>query len=211
MIGDSLFRMQQHGFLRNVCWNIENTYGDSEIRLNLENPGLVSEGYGYPFKSSFSQYFGLSENGSLLQFLLFKNLSEATAPVDLGIHAYFPFVQGMTIPEMSGLNYENETDWNTRSNNNILKDPAYNELIPRDWHFDIKGHDKFHLAYPDGAVLEMVLFGQPQKLVIWTNPAEGNFICVEPVLRGRNSMNTGNAVQVPPDGRTTVGYKLKWV
>ena len=216
MIGDSVYRLPQHGILRNACWNVSYSFDDKlglvhENRSFVDNPQYKES---YPFLFSFKQDFAFFGD-ALSQNLSFQHLepdvnSEKRAPVDLAFHTYFPFVAGMRIPELGALSFQNETSWGTPSSG-MLENTVFNDLIPRDWHFDLDGITRLHLVYPDGRILEAHYSGNPQKVVLWTNPAEGNFICIEPVLRGRNSLNRGNAVQVPPNGAVSLGQILQWI
>ena len=89
--------LPQHGILRDSLFR--NIISDeTSLSLTLghypSNPSFDS----YPAEGCFVYSFNLSPDGrSFMQRLSFVNQSSKTVPVDLAVHAYFPWVPGLTV------------------------------------------------------------------------------------------------------------------
>jgi len=81
--------------------------------------------------------------------------------------------------------------------------------------FLVEGQRSFRLEYPDGRVITMTTGDtrsetevDVRQVVVWKKPEEGAFICLEPVARGRNSLNDGSAIQVAPGQIVSLTFSL---
>ncbi len=196
VIGGTTYELPQHGFLRNVEWEpdvvTENAATLEYCREADEHEHTVA----YPFTFNFSQDICLKSLGPdsarLRYHLLFENYSVRQAPVDLGCHAYFPWMKGLTITGLGGLQYNDETDWDNHAGRTSPFTPIkIDEDV--DWAFPRPDSGKVTLHYPDGFATDIVASREVHSFVVWRKRSEGDFICVEPVARGRNSVNLGTA------------------
>lgn len=194
------FTLDRHGFLRTSNWAAST--GDGRVDLELANlpdkslPDLLEKHY--PFYFKFAYRLSLVAENIFTRHLAFTNLTPGCdAPVDFALHDYYPFIPGMTIPELAGKPYWDETDWSHQFPT-TLKNTRFDELVPRDWHFpvlrpgsSVKNINELSLVYPDGLKLAFRPVMNINKFVVWTAPKEGNFLCAEPVGIGRDSLFGG--------------------
>jgi hypothetical protein len=119
---------------------------------------------------------------------------------------------------LNNLRYRDETTFPIQSTGcfeaNPLAQPPGTLLLatvkPRDWHVYNQGCTKFSLHYPDGRIitLEIDRATPAKRVVIWTNPTEGPFICLEPALQDRHAFATDEGLWVQPGSNAALGFTL---
>jgi len=138
---------------------------------------------------------------------------------DLGIHTYLTWLEGMNVEGLEGLEYFEGSDW-IRKAANILKadETRFGTLTALEKHCILDGAGIFDLDYPSiGQQMRYEIFANasnmdwihPEQMILWADPNEGNFMCIEPVLIGRNSINNGTALKLGEDASVSVGFSLK--
>jgi len=218
-VGEKKYKLPQHGFLREREWRIDHLEQSSVI-LSLQN---THENFdkqlfdAYPYNFRFLLALKLSA-GKLIYELSFTNLNEAgCAPVDLASHTYHPLEPGMTIKGLSGLKYIDNLDPSAPPQE--LKGDLKEELLggsqETNPHFWTEGRKKFILDYPQSGKRITLRTGYgwgasaPERIVVWSKPSEGNFVCVEPLIHGANSFNLNRkAVEVPPGKTVSLSFML---
>jgi len=220
VIDGRTFKLPLHGGLREADWTP--VPGSQGNKVGLEYANTPEAPLTELMKTQFPFYFGwelgveLPNPHKLLWDLSFKNLTpNKIAPVDMRWHLYLPFEKGLAIQGLDGLEYTNNTVWDAPSTGTILGPGAFGEVVDRDWQICASGRRKFDIIYPNSQyTLRMeILSPTADSIVVWTKPplGIGDFICVEPWLHQRNSVNNGTAQQVSPMEKVNLKVGLEFI
>jgi galactose mutarotase-like enzyme len=188
--------MERHGFIRTSDLTVLSK-DDSSISLELASPptARIDALYAqYPFDFIIRQNLCLI-NENLLHFsLTHQNLSAEPAKVDLALNPCFSYnekeSEGVLLPLRERVYLPDRKD---PSQYRYLNNPAFKgELIDRDWGFSVdcqleKLPNPFFVCYEDGTAISLDV-GKSDPAVshfqVWTEPAQGVFFSVQPVIFG---------------------------
>lgn len=210
-LGEEVRTLEMHGPSRTEEWKVAEL---EENRAVMTYHHLPNEHY--PFEAKLAAQAMIKPDGSFFYDVTATNHQAAEMVTDLAIHTYLSWLPGMTIDGIQHMDYFEGSDW-IRS---LPKTFSPNEnrfemLTPLERHLILKGRGLFRINYPSiGQNVRYEVFGDPvhpEQMVLWADPNEGEFLCVEPVLRERNSLNKGTAY-INKQGRSiSVGFSLKFL
>ncbi len=186
-IGDSEYSLIQHGFARNVPWQVVSQSTDKDASLTIELTSTDATRKVYPFDFTVSFTYRLS-GGELIIDQSYTNHSTTPMPFSTGLHPYF------AAPDKNSLTVE-------------IPSPSYQEkqtqaIHPFASHFDfsqaeidaaftnLSGNTAIVTDASQGLTLTMTQSSAYHNMVFWT-VQEKDFYCLEPWTGPRNSLNTG--------------------
>jgi len=193
--------MKQHGFARNLPWNLVGTHADEHgalVTLGLESDETTRSQYPWDFRVELS--FGLS--GARLRIASsVTNHSQTPMPFALGYHPYFH----VTNKALARIDTHA-----TRAFDNVTK-----QIVPFDG-FDLTAaevdlhlldHGSTHSAlhFGDGSRLELSASVDYSHWVVWTLAGK-EFVCVEPWTAPGNAINSGERLTVLKPGEQHASF-----
>ena len=203
LVGDTFERegkrgaMKQHGFARNLPWEVVSTGTDGAARATLRiasNDATRSE---YPW--DFVAEITYAVAGGLLRTdLRVTNTGAEPMPFGAGFHPYFHIKQS----EKKDVNVETAA---TRAFDNVAKKEIALTRIDLtrpevDVHLLDHGGSSSALAWPNGRVA-MRASSEFSHWVVWTLAGK-DFVCLEPWTAPGNALNTGAGILVVAPGET---------
>lgn len=181
--------LPNHGFGRLSQWQ-EISLSTDSCHLRLTNNDITPE-----FRQIYPYQFELdlkisAQNNQLDYFFEVKNLGNQDLPLSPGLHPYWPVKHDKkadiiikNFPEFN----PSTTNWETNPPNDNYSFSGLLEVNFPDYHLSIReineGTNNFH------------------NLQIWSQnstKSDYNFICLEPVCRPQNGINT-NPILIPPN------------
>ena len=197
-IGDKSYSLVQHGFARNVPWQVssQSTDGEASLTITLESDDATRAVYPFDFSVSFIYRL---RGGELVVDQSYTNKSATPMPFNSGLHPYFQ------APAKNGLSFE-------------IPSTSYQEKQTGAIH-PFAGQFDFSQAEIDAAFTEvtgnvatvtdthqkltltMTTSDNYRTIVFWT-VADKEFYCLEPWTGPRNSINTGVALLHVAPGET---------
>jgi galactose mutarotase-like enzyme len=187
--------MKQHGFARNLPWEVVDTRTTGAASATL---ALVSNA---ATRAMFPWDFRLTIAFSLVGLRLrldvrVENTGAAAMPFAFGIHPYF------IVPNKKDASISTRA---TRAFDNVKKEvvafPGTFDLTADevDLHLLDHGSDRSTLAWPTGRV---TLSASPEHVrwVVWTLRGK-DYVCVEPWTAPGNALNTGESLLYVEPGR----------
>ena len=207
-----------HGFLRDIQWAFINRAEtklegpNASIRLETENlPGKLDHEHiyirQYPYFFRFHLAITLRSENELHYKLTFINMDNKDVPLDMASQTYFPWEEDIKISGFDEHIYHDETIWEERSYY-TFKGDNFGDKMLRDWHFIGRNeHNPLTITYQDQRKIYLKPGNDfsdinPQNIVVWTNPDRGDFLCITPVLRQRNSFNSKKGILFVHPGET---------
>lgn len=175
--GPSNSGMGQHGFGRNLKWNIINS-SETEAILELNDADLPEETKKlYPYKFKTQIILKLHEN-SFEYILNVENTGSSPLPIAPGLHPYWAIDHikktAVTIENYPEIDLA-KIDWDQN---------------PPDTEYDFR--NPVTITFPDKKLTIEDQSNKITKLVVWSQPnsaADHDFICFEPVTLPRNSFD----------------------
>ena len=197
-IGDKSYSLVQHGFARNVPWQVtsQSTDIDASLTITLESDAATRAVYPFDFSVSFTYRVC---GGELVIDQSYTNKSAQPMPFSTGLHPYFQ------APDKHSLSFE-------------IPAASYQEKQTGEIH-QFAGKFDFNQAEIDAAFTEvtgniatvtdasqkltltMTSSANYHTLVFWT-VAGKDFYCLEPWTGPRNSINTGKDLLHVAPGET---------
>ena len=178
--------LKQHGFARNLPWEIEmtKTEGDARATLHLRSTETTLHDFPWPFHAEYTYIL----NGLKLRIeQKVTNRGDQPMPFGAGFHPYFHVKQADKGATKIGTTA-------TRAFDNVTKKEVAIEgkidLTKRevDLHLIDHGAQPCTLETPGG---KLIIRGSPEytHFVIWTLEGK-DFVCVEPWTSPGNALNT---------------------
>lgn len=197
-IGDRQYSLKQHGFARELPWQVTHqaTDGAASLTIELESNDTTRSVYPFDFTVSFTYHLRGNE---LTIAQAYTNKSATPMPFSSGLHPYFQ------APDKHHLSFE-------------IAAPSYQEKQTGATHA-FAGKFDFSQAEIDAAftevtsniatvtdptqhlILKMTTSDHYRTIVFWT-VAGKDFYCLEPWTAPRNSLNTGIDLLHVPAGET---------
>lgn len=194
-VGDKTYTIKQHGFGRNLPWEVSDRTTDGDARLTLTLRANEQTRAVYPFEFEASYTYILQGKTVRIE-QRHRNHSQTPMPFAAGFHPYFlvpdktqvdvsiPAAQYGTkgAPELSA--FDGTFDYSREEIDIFLRPLQGREASLSDRRRKLNLTVRYGEAY--------------STLVFWTLKGK-DFICLEPWSAPRNAMNTGNdLIEVAP-------------
>ena len=182
VINNKELSIPQHGFARDVCWNLSLLKDEQGINLSL-NDNKNSLKY-YPFRFQIDLEVRVKEN--MLDFIiLVKNKNKIQMPFSFGLHPYFKVndLQKVLIKGLPDVCIDQNTMLKDKTSLQLQK---LNEGID----FLVEKNNLIELIdYHENHSIQLI--SQPPFIynVLWTDPPR-KMICLEPWTSPRDSLNS---------------------
>ena len=183
LIDQSEFIINQHGFARDIPWDISLIENHRGFSLSLYDSEITKTIFPY----SFSIVIEVELTKNTLDFLVrITNITKKSMPFSFGLHPYF------NIQDLAKINLEGLQD--QCQNNKIASNIETSRELE-----NLKEGVDFLVEGSQGVVLHDLISGDRLQLrneapmdltVIWTDPPR-NMICIEPWTSPRGSLLTG--------------------
>ena len=195
---DKQFKLKQHGFGRNLPWEVgeEVTVDNVSLKLHLNSNEETKAVYPFDFQVTFTYQL----HGNTLTILQeFKNQSSEPMPFSVGFHPYFLTHDKSQLEiEIPSTEFQNKGSKEIHPFNGSFDfnqdeiDVAFNKLSAKSSSVTDKSRNlKITLEYDDNF----------STLVFWTVKGK-DFYCLEPWSAPRNAMNTQELLTVLNPGAT---------
>lgn len=206
--GDKVRTLRIHGPSKDEEWNVEK-HDQDKVVLSYEHK---ADEVTFPFDVRLTASALIDESGVFSYAVNATSLDHVPVPMDLAIHTYLPWEKEMRISGMAGIKFFEGTDWQR-----IVPAPMEGPEMHLDKLTALEKHcllpdalPPFIITYPESKQTAMYSFmGFPKEMVLWANSDEGNFLCMEPVLRGRNCLNGTNALLLEPGRTGGIGFSME--
>jgi galactose mutarotase-like enzyme len=185
--GDGSYQLKQHGFARDLPWQVarQDTQAGASLTLMLESNDSTRAVYPFDFTVSFTYTLC---GGELIIAQEYTNHSFQPMPFATGLHPYF------AISDKGGLKLDIPSDryrdW--RSGEIRSYDGTFDFSTPEiDVGFiDLASQTATAIDTADGVKLSLTASEDYRHFVFWTL-ADRGFYCLEPWTAPRNALNTG--------------------
>lgn len=202
--GGGTYKLKQHGFARDLPWQVESVAAD-QIVLSLTSNTLTLSQYPFPFELQFT--YQIAGDRLILQ-QRFHNTGTTEMPFCIGFHPYFavrdktqleieiPATQMMNQSTQQTLPFSGSFDWSQRE-----LDLAFRPLASSSAR--VQDHDR---------KLQLDLDFDPlySTLVFWTVQGK-DFYCLEPWSAPRNALNSRDSLSYLAAGQiqqTSISLKV---
>ncbi len=200
--------LKQHGFARNLPWEVVSTHTDGAAAATLRLTSNEATRAAYPW--DFIAEYTYTLRGGLMRIdLRITNTGTENMPFGAGFHPYFHIKQS----EKKDVKVETNA---TRAYNNAAKKEVTLAGIDLtrpevDLHLLDHGTSECALSWPGGKIS---LRGSSEfsRWVVWTLAGK-DFVCLEPWTSPGNALNTGEGLLSVAPGETRalwVEYEATW-
>lgn len=179
----SVYKMKNHGFARNLPWEVVNIHTDSEeasITIKLEsNPDTLIS---YPFEFTLIFSYVLRDNQLMIK-QEYQNNSKQVMPMYAGFHPYFKSSNKRLNVETDASDYQDDNDKTIKKFDKVI---TINQK--ESYTLSTKtGNFRFHLDEPNEEVT--IAYGNDfPYIVLWSEEGQ-NFVCVEPWMAKTDEFN----------------------
>lgn len=187
---DAGTKMNQHGFGRNMCWQVVERRPYLLRMVLLSGKETVSQ---YPYNFVAEQSCLILPAGLHVE-LLICNMDAKSMPVSAGWHPYFscPADQKQEVTtRMPG--------WDA---SRLSNDKEFDFGLPAAQN----GRARFQI--PRLGTMELSFNPRMRHLQFWSLPGKP-FICIEPFLGPNNTINTAQRLDIPPGEARTFWMKIE--
>ncbi len=197
--------MKQHGFARDLRWEVLETSEESaaQVTLGLAANDATREAFPWSFRLEITYALAAAR---LRMDVRVKNAGSRLMPFAFGIHPYF-FVADKSAAQIATRA--------TRAFDNVRK-----EVVPfrrfdltareLDLHLLDHGSADSALTWKDGSRMAIRGSSEFTRWVVWA--VEGkDYVCLEPWTAPANALNTGESLlDVPPGGARELWLELQY-
>jgi galactose mutarotase-like enzyme len=189
------FEMKQHGFARNLPWQLLEQSTDNGVRVTLGLEANEVTRVQYPFEFALRFTYRLQQ-GTLTLEQRFENRGDVPMPIQPGLHPYF------FVPDATKARARVETDA-TRAHDNttgkevVLSGPIAFAGRELDLHLLDHGPRETVLHRADLPSIHITFGADQHVLVLWTLPGK-DFLCVEPWSEKFGAFAEGRAPLLRP-------------
>ena len=187
---NKVFKMKQHGFARDIPWDINYRENNNDIIISLKSNDFTLQIF--PFNFSIQLFVNFIKNGISLKSTI-VNESNVTMPFSFGIHPYFN-VKNINNINLSGLPKISVN----QVNSNKVTTKSQLENLPAGVDFISESNGKVVM---DDNNMKLILNSKlPYRYnVIWTDPPR-KMVCIEPWTSPRNSLLSGkDCIELNPE------------
>ena len=181
------YTLEQHGFARDLPWQLQQLSDGSGIRLVLEsNPQTLAA---FPFAFRLQLDYRLEPSGlEILATVEHTAASEGSMPFSLGLHPYFA-VSSLPAASLDGLP---ET---CLDHHQMAPVSTADQLVKLSEGVDLLAHPAGHTVgladVGSGRIITLELTAPLDLAVVWTEPPRP-MVCLEPWTAPRGSLATGD-------------------
>tara|TARA_B100000214_G_scaffold223856_1_gene162906 strand:- start:63 stop:908 length:846 start_codon:yes stop_codon:yes gene_type:complete len=187
---NKVFKMKQHGFARDIPWDINYRENNNDIIISLKSNDFTLQIF--PFNFSIQLFVNFIKNGISLKSTI-VNESNVKMPFSYGIHPYFN-VKNINNINLSGLSKISIN----QVNSNKVTTKSQLENLPAGVDFISESNGKVVM---DDNNMKLILNSKlPYRYnVIWTDPPR-KMVCIEPWTSPRNSLLSGkDCIELNPE------------
>ena len=188
------FNLKQHGFARNMPWDVEGM-DDSSVTLSLQDTDETFEEYPFEFLLNFTYVL---EDGKMLIHQQYENHSNSTMPFYAGFHPYFVGSHREMTYDIPSKKFMNTSTYEFHEQVEPLETL---ELEPSIAFYDLT-EQKVAFGHDDKKVI--LTFSKEFPVVVVWSSAPDKYVCVEPWMAGPNAFNTDEKVIELAPGRMEV-------
>lgn len=198
--------LKQHGFARNLAWELVETSQDQAASCTLRLASGESTHELWPWSFVLEHRLSLCGSGLRIDQRV-ENRSDSAMPFGLGFHPYFH------VPQADKRAARIDTRA-TRAFDNVTKqivELSAIDLTQKEVDLHLLDHDAAEsaLTLPGGKV-EVRCSASYRRWVVWT--LEGrDFVCLEPWTAPGNAMNSGEGlIRLAPGAARTSHVEITW-
>ena len=192
LFGDNCLDLMQHGFARDQEWNYGFNQSKNSLCLTLSDNEITRKYYPYFFELKIE--ITLSTETLIFNIEIF-NKSNATMPVNFGLHPYF------NISDFKNVKF---VDYSicclNQKNNNLVK--TENLLRHSFKGIDLLMYSSGKTSFIDFGLKKKITLTNPSPFditVIWSDPPR-QMLCMEPWTSPRNSLGNGfRKIEIMPN------------
>ncbi len=204
-LGHEIRTLPMHGPARTEEWKVAESEENMAMMAYDHRPDKS-----FPFEARLVAKAAIENDGTFRYDV--SGIGEMVT--DLAIHTYLTWLPGMNVPGLEGLEFFEGSDWERSGSKKLGRSETwFDTLGALEKHCLLDGKGVFDISYPTlSQTIRYELFGLPEhpdQMVLWANPDEGNFLCMEPVLCERNSLNTGTAYMTRQGHLFSLGFSLR--
>jgi galactose mutarotase-like enzyme len=184
---DRKYNLKQHGFARDLPWQVSSTSTDNSARIDLSLTSNANTLSVYPFEFELAFSYQLQGNSLKIQ-QTFTNKSDRSMPFSTGLHPYFWVKDKVPLEfQIPATVYQNQISKEVESFTGKF-DFDRDEL---DLAFgDLKGHSTSIIDRQRRLKIQLSYSDLYSTLVFWTIKGK-EYVCLEPWSAPRNALNTG--------------------
>lgn len=199
------YAMKQHGFARNLAWEMlgESTDDGACLVLGLRDSELTRGQYPFEFNLRFTYRL---RAGTLSLEQRFENLGSEPMPIQPGLHPYF-YVPDADKKDVRLASDATRALDNTAGQEVTLHGPIAFAGREVDLHLLDHGPREVVLERPNLPGVRIGFGAEQAVLVVWTLPGR-DFICVEPWRERAGVLAQGKAPVVAPSDSLTTTLSL---
>ncbi len=197
-------KMQQHGFARNLPWNVVSTSETAaHVLLELASNAETLAAYPWPFHATL----GFELSGATLRITArIRNEGTSVMPFALGYHPYFAVHDKARarIPTRASSVYDNVEK-------RVVPFTGFDFTSAElDLHLLDHGAPSCTLLLADGTRLDVRCSPEFQRWIVWT-VAGKDYICLEPWTAFANALNSGeDLLEVEPGQSRTLWVEFSF-
>ncbi len=194
---DARGAMKQHGFARNLAWDVAATGTDEGAWAKLSLRSSDATRAQFPFDFAADYTYRLKGNALAIE-MRFENTGASPMPLGAGFHPYF------AVPEADKARVAIPTRATGAFDNRDKREIAFEGFDLTSAEVDLHLHDhggsEASIAMGD---LEVALRGSPEftHWVVWTLRGR-DFVCLEPWSCPGDALNTGDRILVLAPGES---------
>lgn len=186
----SVYRMQNHGFARNMPWEVAgiNEEGQASLTIKLGSTPETLEAYPFAFELTFSY---ILKDASLRIEQQYRNLSDRNMPMYAGFHPYFAADDKNLAYETDAERYVDYGDQTEKPFTGRL------DLTDAAQSFVLIGAKRHEIALDPSAGRRIQMSYGPEfpYVYLWSVPGKP-FVCVEPWMARANAFNRQEQVKL---------------
>jgi galactose mutarotase-like enzyme len=195
------YPMNNHGFARNMEWEVLgfSTEGEASLTLRLTSDDSTLESYPFAFELIFTYRL---RGGELRIDQSYRNLSDAPMPMYPGFHPYFRAASKSIVYDTDASTYLDYNDYQQKPITGAIDlDAAGVESVAL---LDASRRSIAFEAEP-GIRIRMAYSGQFRYLVLWSVPGKP-FVCVEPWMALNGELDAQQELVMVPQGQVHQAY-----
>lgn len=184
IIDGETYILEQHGFARNMAWEVEATDSNS-VTLSLQDTEETFSVYPFEFLLTFTY---ILEDGTLQIHQQYENHAERTMPFYAGFHPYFLGNHRQLSYEIASQQYLDYADFNTKK---LETDINQLEINPAKVFLNLSEQK---VAFGSGEKKVVLSFSREFPVVVLWSETPDQYVCVEPWMAGPDAFTNEDKV-----------------
>lgn len=178
------YRLKQHGFARNMAWDVEGM-DDISVTLSLQDTDETYEAYPFEFLITFTYVL---EEGKLLIHQQYENHSDSIMPFYAGFHPYFLGSHKEMTYEIPSKKYMNTSTFEFFNQEPQLEEM---KIEPSKAFYEL---NEQKVTFGQGDIKVILTFSREFPIVVVWSESPDQYVCVEPWMAGPNAFHTNEKV-----------------